>query len=74
MRRISHIMLSKHIEFIDKIDGLTERKMRSMSVRARNPGMVREIEEYMNEMKSIQRERMKRSGNREKINNMELIR
>ncbi len=57
---------SKHTEFIDKIDGLAERKMRSRSVRARNPAMIREIEEYMNEMKNVQKERMKRSGSREK--------
>ncbi len=66
-------MIKTHAKFIDNIDGLTERKMKAMSVRARHPEMVKDIEEYMNRMKIVQKERVKRSLGMEKINRTEMI-
>lgn len=38
-------MLTKGVEFVDQIDALTERKMRAMSVRARNPHGIMGLQE-----------------------------
>ena len=40
-----YVMLTKNIEFEDNIDSLTERKMKAMSMRAKNPGRFKDIEE-----------------------------
>ncbi len=66
-------MIKKHTEFIDNIDNLTERKMKAMSIRARNPKMVKDIEEYMNRMKIVQKEMMRKTKGIEKINSTEMI-
>ncbi len=61
-------MIKTHTEFIDKIDGLTEGK-----IRARHPEMVMDIEEYVDRIKNVQKERMKRSLGMEKINRAGMI-
>ncbi len=66
-------MIKKHTEFIDNIEVLTERKMKAISVRARNPKMVKDIVEYINRMTKVQKERVRRSKNTEKINRTEMI-
>ena len=40
-----YVMLTRNIEFEDNIDFLTERKMKAMSMRAKNPGRFKDIEE-----------------------------
>jgi hypothetical protein len=40
-----YVMLTRNIEFEDNIDSLTERKMKAMSMRAKNPGRFKDIEE-----------------------------
>lgn len=42
-----YTMLSKRIGFVDEIDSLTERKIRAMEERAKNPGMSKDIEERL---------------------------
>ena len=42
---IIYTMLSKRVEFVDNIDGLTQRKIKAMSERSRNPRAFRELEE-----------------------------
>jgi hypothetical protein len=39
------ILLTKNVEFHDNIDSLTERKRRGMSMRAKNPGRFKNLEE-----------------------------
>ncbi|GEM_PF-6802759 len=38
-------MLTKRVEFMDKIDRLTMNKMKAMSIRSRKPHEVKKIEE-----------------------------
>ncbi len=66
-------MIKTHIKFTDNIDNLTEIKMKAISVRARHPKMVKDIEEYMNRMKVIQKERARKIMETEKINSTEII-
>ena len=40
-----YVMLTKNIEFEDNIDSLTERKRKAMSMRAKNPGRLKDLEE-----------------------------
>ena len=40
-----YVMLTRNIEFEDNIDSLTERKRKAMSMRAKNPGRFKDIEE-----------------------------
>ena len=40
-----YIMLTRNIEFEDNIDSLTERKMKAMSMRAKNPRKFKDLEE-----------------------------
>ena len=40
-----YVMITKNIEFEDNIDSLTERKMKAMSMRAKNPRRFKDIEE-----------------------------
>ncbi len=60
------VMIKTNTKFIDNTDRLTERKMRAMSVRARHPEMVKDIEEYMNRMKMVQKERARKTKGMEK--------
>ena len=39
------VMLTKNIEFEDNIDSLTGRKMKALSMRAKNPGRFKDLEE-----------------------------
>ena len=56
-------MLSRGTEFIDRIDALTERKMVAMRSRAIRPSNIREIEDRMNDLMSVKKERQKRISN-----------
>ncbi len=67
---IIFVTIKTHTEFIDR---LTERKMKAMSVRARHPEMMKDIEEYMNRMKMVQKEMVRKSKGMEKINSREMI-
>ena len=40
-----YTMITRRVEFVDKMDNLTERKMTAMSARSRNPQVIRELEE-----------------------------
>ena len=40
-----YVMLTRNIEFEDNIDSLTERKMKAMSMRAKNPRRFKDLEE-----------------------------
>ncbi len=42
---VVYTMLTKHVEFVDNIDSLTEKKIAAMSARARNPHAIRKLEE-----------------------------
>ncbi|MCL4345412.1 MAG: hypothetical protein M1496_03500, partial [Candidatus Thermoplasmatota archaeon] len=64
-----HTMLKKGTEFIDRIDALTERKMIAMRSRAVKPSQISTIEDRMNELRNIQKERQKRNSTEGKINN-----
>ena len=46
-----YTMLVKRVRFIDEIDSLTEKKMRAMSLRARHPEMIAELEEKLKVLK-----------------------
>lgn len=46
-----YTMLVRRVRFIDEIDSLTEKKMRAMSLRARHPEMITEIEEELKVLK-----------------------
>ena len=70
---IIYTMLSRGTEFIDRIDALTERKMAAMRSRAIRPSNIREIEDRMNDLMSVKKERQKRISNEGKINNKDAI-
>lgn len=40
-----YTMLSRRVRFVDEIDSLTEKKIRAMEERAKNPGMSKTIED-----------------------------
>ena len=63
-----YTMLKKGEHFVDQIDTLTERKMKSMRSRAVKPSQTITLEDRMNELRNVQKERLKRSGNEGKIN------
>ena len=63
-----YTMLSRGTEFSDSIDALTERKMAAMRSRAVKPSRIPKIEDHMNELWNVQKERKKRSKNEGKIN------
>ena len=44
---IIHTMLSRGQEFIDIIDSLTEKKIENMSIRAKNPIRIQQLEATM---------------------------
>ena len=57
-----YTMLTKGTEFIHRIDALTERKMAAMRSRAVKPSQIPTIEDRMNELRNVQKERRKSSG------------
>ena len=63
-----YTMLKKGEHFVDQIDTLTERKMASMRSRAVKPSQTITLEDRTNELRNVQKERLKRSGNEGKIN------
>ncbi|MCL4345167.1 MAG: hypothetical protein M1496_02240, partial [Candidatus Thermoplasmatota archaeon] len=68
-----HTMLKKGTEFIDRIDALTERKMIAMRSRAVKPSQISTIEDRMNELRNVQKERQKRNSTEGKINKSDAI-
>ena len=68
-----YTMLSRGTEFIDSIDALTERKMVAMRSRAVKPSQIITVEDRMNELRNVQKERRERSGTGAKINKMDAI-
>jgi hypothetical protein len=63
-----YTMLKKGEHFVDQIDTLTERKIASMRSRAVKPSQTITLEDRMNELRNVQKERLKRNGNEGKIN------
>ena len=57
-----YTMLTKGTEFIHRIDALTERKMAAMRSRAVKPSQTFTVEDRMNELRNVQKERRKSSG------------
>ena len=68
-----YTMLTRGMEFIDRIDALTERKMVAMRSRAIRPSKARAIEDLMNDLMNVRNERQKRISTEGKINNMDVI-
>ncbi len=68
-----YTMLSRGTEFIDSIDALTERKMIAMRSRAVKPSQIPKMEDRMNELWNVQKERKKRSKNERKINKVDAM-
>ena len=50
-----YVMLSRGMEFVDSIDSLTERKMKAMSARAKNPPRAMDLKDTI---KFIKRKRL----------------
>jgi hypothetical protein len=48
---IIYTMLRKGEDFVDNMDGLTERKIKSMQARSMNPGPVRRLEDLLDSVK-----------------------
>ncbi len=63
-----YTMLSRGTEFIDRIDPLTERKMVAMRSRVVKPSQIITVEDRINELRNVQKERRERSGSEGKIN------
>ena len=63
-----YTMLKKGEHFVDQIDTLTAKKMASMRSRAVKPSQTITLEDRMNELRNVQKERLKRSCNEGKIN------
>ena len=57
---IIYTMLKKGEDFVDKIEPLTERKKAAMMSRAVKPAQIITVEDRMNELRNVQKERMKR--------------
>ena len=71
---IMYTMLSRRTEFVDRIDALTERKMVAMRSRAIRPSNIRAIEDRMNDLMNVRKERQKRISTDEgKMNNIGAI-
>ena len=70
---IIYTMLSRGTEFIDSIDALTERKIAAMRSRAVKPSQIPKMEDRMNELWNVQKERKKRSKNERKINKVDAM-
>ena len=65
---IIYTMLKKGEDFVDKIEPLTERKKAAMMSRAVKPAQIITVEDRMNELRNVQKERMKRFSDARKIN------
>ena len=65
---IIYTMLKKGEDFVDKIEPLTERKKAAMMSRAVKPAQIITVEDRMNELRNVQKERMKRFSDAKKIN------
>ena len=52
-------MPSRGTEFIDRIDALTERKMVAMRSKVVRPPKVRAMEDLMNDLMNVRKERQK---------------
>ena len=63
-----YTMLKKGEHFVDQIDTLTERKMKSMRSRAVKPSQIITVEDRIDELNNVQKERRERSGSEGKIN------
>ena len=63
-----YTMLKKGEHFVDQIDPLTERKMKSMRSRAVKPSQIITVEDRIDELNNVQKERRERSGSEGKIN------
>ena len=50
-------MLTKGTEFIDRISALTKRKLAAIRSRAVKPSQIPTIEDCMNELRNVQKER-----------------
>jgi len=48
---IIYTMLKKGEDFVDNMDGLTERKIKSMQARSMNPAPVRRLEDLLDSVK-----------------------
>ena len=70
---IIYTMLSRGTEFIDRIDALTEIKMAAMRSRAVRPSKVRAMEDLMNDIMDVRKERQKRIGTEGNINKVDSI-
>ena len=68
-----HTMLKKGTEFIDRIDALTERKIIAMRSRAVKPSQISTIEDRMDELRNVKKERRKRNSTEGKINKSDPI-
>ncbi len=68
-----YAMLSRGTEFIYSIDALTERKMIAMRSRAVKPSQIPKMEDRMNELWNVKKERKKRSKNERKINKVDAM-
>ena len=66
-----YTMLSRGTEFTDRIDPLTERKMGAMRSREVKPSQVITVEDRINELRDVQKERRERSGSEGKINKVD---
>ena len=63
---IIYTMLKKGEDFVDKIEPLTERKKAAMMSRAVKPAQIITVEDRMNELRNVQKERMKRFNDAKK--------
>ena len=63
---IIYTMLKKGEDFVDKIEPLTERKKAAMMLRAVKPAQIITVEDRMNELRNVQKERMKRFNDAKK--------
>ena len=65
---IIYTMLKKGEDFVDKIEPLTERKKAAIMSRAVKPAQIITVEDRVNELRNVQKERMKRFSDAKKIN------
>ena len=63
---IIYTMLKKGEDFVDKIEPLTERKKAAMMSREVKPAQIITVEDRMNELRNVQKERMKRFSDAKK--------
>jgi hypothetical protein len=68
-----YTMLSRGTEFIDRIDALTERKMAAMRSRTVRPSKIPAIEDLVNDLINVRKERQKRIGTEGNINKVDAL-